>query len=109
MVSISRLERYCSGQGVRPVNPAPLSIIAMDDPEHTRQRRLVSKGFTPKRVRELSDHIQDLANQCIDEIQSEGRADFVPEFAIHVPIIVIAELLGLDPEMRQRLYKWSRT
>jgi len=108
VVEVSRNPaRYSSGDGVRPVNPAPLSIIAMDDPEHTRQRRLVSKGFTPKRVRDLSDHIRDLANQCIDEIQSKGRADFVPEFAIHVPIIVIAELLGLDPEMRQRLYKWS--
>ena len=108
VVEVSRnSKRYSSGQGVRPVNPAPLSIIAMDDPEHTRQRRLVSKGFTPKRVRALTERIEDLANQCIDEIQSKGRADFVPEFAIHVPIIVIAELLGLDPEMRQRLYQWS--
>jgi cytochrome P450 family 142 subfamily A polypeptide 1 len=108
VVEVSRNPgRYCSGEGIRPVNPAPLSIIAMDDPEHTRQRRLVSKGFTPKRVRELSDHIRELANQCIDEIQAKGRADFVPEFAIHVPIIVIAELLGLPSEMRERLYRWS--
>ena len=52
-------ERYSAAQGVRPRLAAPLSIIAMDDPEHTRQRRLVSTGFTPRKVRELGEHIRD--------------------------------------------------
>jgi cytochrome P450 family 142 subfamily A polypeptide 1 len=100
-------ERYSAAQGVRPKLAAPLSIIAMDDPEHTRQRRLVSQGFTPRRVRELGEHIRALSRQITDEIAVRGEVDFVREFAVHVPLIVIAELLGLDPEMRDRLYRWS--
>ncbi len=100
-------ERYCAAQGVRPRLAAPLSIIAMDDPEHTRQRRLVSKGFTPRRVRDLGEHIRALSRQITDEIADRGEIDFVRDFAVHVPLIVIAELLGLDPEVRDRLYQWS--
>jgi cytochrome P450 family 142 subfamily A polypeptide 1 len=100
-------ERYSAAQGVRPRLAAPLSIIAMDDPEHTRQRRLVSTGFTPRKVRELGDHIRALSRQITEEIADRGEVDFVRDFAVHVPLIVIAEMLGLDPETRSRLYQWS--
>ena len=100
-------ELYSAAQGVRPKVLAPMSIISMDDPEHTRQRRLVSKGLTPRVVRQLSDHIRDLSNQIIDEISATGTCDFVEDFAIHVPLIVIAELMGLDPDQRRQLYRWS--
>jgi cholest-4-en-3-one 26-monooxygenase len=100
-------ELYSAARGVRPKVAAPTSIISMDDPEHTRQRRLVSKGFTPRMVRQLSDHIRELSNQIIDEIAERGECDFVEDFAIHVPLIVIAELMGLDPDQRRNLYRWS--
>jgi cytochrome P450 family 142 subfamily A polypeptide 1 len=98
---------YSAAQGVRPKVAAPMSIIAMDDPEHTRQRRLINKGFTPRVVRELSDHMRELCNQILDEVQAAGEVDFVEDFAIHVPLIVIAELMGLDPTKRKQLYQWS--
>ena len=100
-------ERYSAADGVRPKIAAPMSIIAMDDPEHTRQRRLINRGFTPRMVRELTEHIRELSDQIIDEIQHKGECDFVEEFACHVPLIVIAELMGLDPDQRMRLYRWS--
>ena len=100
-------ERYSAAEGVRPKVAAPMSIISMDDPEHTRQRRLINRGFTPAKVRELTDHIRELSNQIIDEVAGRGSLDFVEEFAIHVPLIVIAEMMGLDPDQRTRLYKWS--
>jgi cytochrome P450 family 142 subfamily A polypeptide 1 len=100
-------ERYSAADGVRPKVAAPMSIISMDDPEHTRQRRLINRGFTPAKVRELTDHIRELSNEIIDEVAGRGSLDFVEEFAIHVPLIVIAELMGLDPDQRTRLYKWS--
>jgi len=102
-----RPERYCSGRGVRPKEIVPLSLISYDDPEHTRQRRMINRGFTPRRVRELAPHIQELSNELIDEIAHRGEVDFVEDFAIHVPLIVIAELLGLDPQDRKDLYRWS--
>ena len=98
---------YSAAQGVRPKVAAPMSIIAMDDPEHTRQRRLVNKGFTPRMVRQLADHIRDLSNRIIDDIAHRGECDFVEDVAMHVPLIVIAELMGLDPDQRQKLYRWS--
>lgn len=100
-------ELYSAAQGVRPKVAAPMSIISMDDPEHTRQRRLVSKGFTPRVVRQLTDHIRQLTNQIIDDIAERGECDFVEDVAIHVPLIVIAELMGLDPDQRHDLYRWS--
>jgi cytochrome P450 family 142 subfamily A polypeptide 1 len=100
-------ELYSAAQGVRPKVAAPMSIISMDDPEHTRQRRLINRGFTPARVRELADHMREITAELLDEVQERGRIDFVEDFAIHLPLIIIAEMLGLDPEQRNRLYKWS--
>ena len=100
-------ELYSAADGVRPNVAAPMSIISMDDPEHTRQRRLINRGFTPAKVRTLTDHIRELSNQIIDQVADRGSLDFVEEFAIHVPLIVIAELMGLDPNQRSKLYKWS--
>jgi cytochrome P450 family 142 subfamily A polypeptide 1 len=100
-------ERYSAAQGVRPRLAAPMSIISMDDPEHTRQRRLINKGFTPAKVRALAEHMAEVTNQIIDEVQHRGTCDFVEDFAIHLPLIIIAEMMGLDPEQRVRLYKWS--
>jgi cytochrome P450 family 142 subfamily A polypeptide 1 len=98
---------YCSKHGVRPKVAAPMSLISMDDPEHTRQRRLINKGFTPRQVKRMAPHIRDLTNEIIDEIEQRGEVDFIPDFAIHVPLIVIAELMGLDPAARKDLYRWS--
>lgn len=100
-------ELYCNGQGVRPVVAGDMSIITLDGDEHIRQRRLVNPGFTPRRVRELVPHIRELTQQLIDEIATKGSIDFVEEFAIHVPLIIICELLGLDPDQRMRMYRWS--
>jgi cytochrome P450 family 142 subfamily A polypeptide 1 len=79
----------------------------MDDPEHTRVRRLINRGFTPGRVRELTGHMKELTTELIDDIAQRGEIDFVEDFAIHLPLIIIAELIGLDPEQRQQLYRWS--
>ena len=100
-------QRYITSNGVRPKLKAPLSLLCEDDPEHTRQRRMINRGFTPARVRELMPHIRDLSNQIIDDVQAKGEIDFVEDFAIHVPLIVICELMGLDPETRLKMYRWS--
>jgi cytochrome P450 family 142 subfamily A polypeptide 1 len=108
LIHVSRSpEIYCNKFGVRPKGASDLSILALDDPEHTRQRRLVNRGFTPRQVRALIPHVRDLTNKVLDEVQGQGEIDFVEDFAIHVPLIVIAELLGLDPEIRMQLYGWS--
>lgn len=108
VVNVSRHpELYCSAEGVRPKGASELSLLAMDDPEHTRVRRLVNKGFTPRQVRAILPHVRELSAQLAREVADRGEVDFVEEVAIHVPLIVIAELMGLDPDTRMDLYRWS--
>lgn len=108
VTEVSRdVEHFSAAQGVRPLSPVPLSIVSMDDPEHARQRRLLSRGFTPRQVRSLTEHVRELTNTVIDEVQESGEIDFVGDLAMHVPLIVISELLGLDPDLRRTLYELS--
>jgi cytochrome P450 family 142 subfamily A polypeptide 1 len=100
-------ETYCSKYGVRPKIAGDMSIITLDGEEHTRQRRLINKGFTPRRVRDLIPHVRELTNQLVDEIAERGDLNFVDEFAVHVPLIIICEMLGLDPGQREKMYRWS--
>lgn len=102
-----RSDLWSAAQGVRPRVAADMSLIALDDPEHTRQRRLINRGFTPRRVRELAPHIRELANRIIDDVAERGEIDFVEELAAHVPLIIICEMMGLDPATRDRMYRWS--
>ena len=104
-------ELFCSRQGVRPKGGGAdnLSIVSMDDPEHAHQRRLVSRGFTPSRINALMQHIRDLARELIDKVAARGECDFVNDIAKPLPLIVIAELLGLPVDDRERLAFWSDT
>ena len=81
----------------------------MDDPEHTRVRRLVNKGFTPRQVRQILPHVRDLSAQLAREIQdARGEVDFVSEVAIHMPADRHRRAHGArsrDPP--QDLYRWS--
>ena len=108
VVEVSRHpERYSNTSGVRPKGASELSLLAMDDPEHTRVRRLVNRGFTPRQVRQILPHVRELSAELAREIEHRGEVDFVGDVAIHIPLIVIAELLGLDPDTRLQLYRWS--
>ncbi len=101
-------ETYCNRYGVRPKIAGDMSIITLDGEEHVRQRRLINKGFTPRRTRALIPHVRELTNQIVDEmVKKTGDVDFVSDFAVHVPLIVICELMGLDPEKRLAMYRWS--
>lgn len=103
-------ETFISGRGVRPKGESVnLSIASMDDPEHARQRRLIARGFTPKRIGELTDRIRAVTRELIDAVASRGECDFVADLAAPLPLIVIAELLGLPVDDRDRLRHWSDT
>jgi len=104
-------ELFCSAKGVRPKGGGAdsLSIVSMDDPEHARQRRLVSRGFTGARITGLLDHIRELARGLVDSVAARGSCDFVDEIAKPLPLIVIAEMLGLPVADRERLAHWSDT
>ncbi len=84
-----------------------LMMLNMDPPMHTRYRRLVNKGFTPKMVRDLEMRIVDYADGIIDAVSERGTADFVEEIAAELPLLVIAEILGVPQEDRRQVFDWS--
>ena len=84
-----------------------LKMVNMDPTMHTRYRRLVNKGFTPKMVRDLEAQIVGYADGIIDAVCERGTADFVEEIAAELPLLVIAELLGVPQEDRRMVFDWS--
>ncbi len=84
-----------------------LLMLNMDPPLHTRYRRLVNKGFTPRTVAQLHDRIHAATDTIIDRVIERGSADFVTEIAAELPLVVIAELLGVPDEDRHRMFDWS--
>jgi cholest-4-en-3-one 26-monooxygenase len=84
-----------------------LMMVTMDPPLHTRYRRLVNKGFTPRMVGELQQSIHRVADVIIDRICEAGSADFVIDVAAELPLVVLAELLGVPAEDRSKMFDWS--
>lgn len=80
-----------------------MSMLAMDDPEHLRMRALVSKGFTPRRIRELEPQVLTLARAHLDSAMQSDTFDFVAEFAGKLPMDVISELMGVPQPDRARI------
>jgi cholest-4-en-3-one 26-monooxygenase len=82
-------------------------MLTMDAPEHTRYRKLVNRGFTPRQMRMLEPHIRELTAQIIDDVIEKGGCDYVVDVAAEVPLQVIAEMLGVPQEDRHKLFEWS--
>ena len=78
-----------------------------DPPTHGRYRRLVDKVFTPRSIRALAPHIEAVANDLIDGFISKGECEFVAEFALPLPGIIIAEELGLDRKDLLTFKRWA--
>ena len=87
---------------LHPVEPP--SMLAVDPPEHTRYRRLVSKVFTARAVEGLRARVQELADELLDALAARGRgADLIRDYALELPVAVIAEILGVPPQRRGEL------
>jgi cholest-4-en-3-one 26-monooxygenase len=84
-----------------------LMLINQDPPHHTRLRMLVARGFTPKVIGSLEPSIRRAAKVIVDEVAAKGEADFVPSFAAELPLVVIADLMGVPQEDRHKLFEWS--
>ncbi|WP_280346325.1 cytochrome P450 [Nocardia neocaledoniensis] len=80
-----------------------MSFLAMDDPRHMRMRRLVYKGFTPKRVAEMEDRIREITLEHLEPALARGRFDWIDEVAGKLPMDVISELMGVPEADRAEL------
>jgi cytochrome P450 family 142 subfamily A polypeptide 1 len=98
---------FSNAGGIRPDNgPIPM-MIDMDDPAHWQRRKLVNRGFTPRRVREQEDGIRRTARTLIDAVGERGECDLVWDLAAWLPLIVIGDALGFAPPDREQLLRWS--
>jgi len=100
-------DTFSNAGGIRPDSGALPMMIDFDAPEHVRRRRLVSEGFTPRRIRESEEGIRTVCDAIIDRVCEVGSADFVRDIAAPLPMIVIGNMLGVAPEDRDDLLRWS--
>lgn len=85
------------------------SIIAMDPPKHTDIRSIVSRSFTPKVMREWEPRIHEIAVELLNSVQGQSEFDIVNDFSYPLPVIVIAEMLGVPSSEMKRFKDWSDT
>ncbi|CAM3206452.1 cytochrome P450 [Williamsia muralis] len=111
-----RPEDFSSGIGGTQIfdQPAELqeyrgSIIDMDNPEHARLRKIVSRGFTARNLSGLRDEIEETVSEILDEMSGTGECDFVEEFASLLPLRIIDNLLGIPREHEKFILEATNT
>ncbi|WP_339293407.1 cytochrome P450 [Paenibacillus sp. FSL W8-0187] len=85
------------------------NMLFSDPPDHKRLRGLVQKGFTPQRIADMRDHIQEIADNLLDAVSSKETIDLIDEYAFKLPIIVISEILGVPTEDQDKFRIWSNS
>jgi cytochrome P450 len=105
-------ERFESGKGILTLEigieyPSPPTMMHTDPPVHTRYRKLVQPGFAPSRIRALEEPLRVLVRSILDQLPTGEPVDIVPNLAEPYPVHVIADLLGIPDEDRDRFVLWS--
>jgi cytochrome P450 len=83
------------------------TMLFSDPPVQTRLRRLVSRDFTPRRIREMEPRIREIATRLLDDVERRGSFEVMADLANALPVMVIAEMLGVPPEQYQTFKEWS--
>ncbi|MDP9165055.1 MAG: cytochrome P450, partial [Actinomycetota bacterium] len=94
-----------SGRGQ--IEAGRFSMINMDAPQHSRLRKIIARGFTPRAVERLRDGLSQAAKDIAERAAAAGRGDFVQQVAAELPLHAIAGLLGVPPEDRSKLFHWT--
>jgi cytochrome P450 PksS len=89
-------------------DPLTRSMLHRDPPDHTRLRALVNKAFTPGLIERLRERVQRLADELLDPVQDRGQMELIRDYALPLPITIIAEMLGVPVEDRRMFSRWSR-
>jgi len=105
--ALRNIEVFSSAQGIGPERMSIPTMITRDPPGHRRLRSLVSKAFTPRMVAQMEGRIRQIIRHLLDAAVDSGSFDLVHDVAEPLPVIVIAEMLGVDPEHRAAFKRWS--
>ena len=99
--------RYKAGVAESQIELGRLSMINMDEPEHSRLRKIVSRAFTPSAVERLRAELDERAQRIAEEARASGSGDFVQQVAAELPLHAITGLLGVPLEDRKKLFDWT--
>lgn len=88
-------------------SPLRFNMLSVDPPDHTRLRGLVHRAFTAPFIERLRGRVQAIADELIDAVEAKGEMDLIDDFAFPLPILVIAEMLGVPGKDRDRIREWS--
>ncbi|GAB4192045.1 MAG: cytochrome P450 [Roseiflexaceae bacterium] len=91
----------------RLARPMMQQMLDQDPPNHTRLRGLVHKAFTPRRIEQLAERVQHLADELLDAAAPRGEIDLINQYALPIPVTIIAEMLGVPPADRPTFQRWS--
>jgi cytochrome P450 len=83
------------------------TVLFSDPPTHTRLRRLVSRAFTPKRIKDLEPRIREITDGLLDRAEAKGELEIMADLATPLPVMVIAEMLGVSPQEYGQFKHWS--
>jgi cytochrome P450 family 142 subfamily A polypeptide 1 len=98
---------FTSAFGVRLGNAPKIGLIDEAEPRHGKLRGLINKGFTPRMVKKLEIAFRAIVKESLDAIAKQGHCEFVEDVAVPLPLAVIAEMIGIRREDRQRFHEWS--
>jgi cytochrome P450 len=107
-------EIYCSGKGATSVIDLPPQMneffggmINLDDPRHGKQRRIISRGFTPRSLGRIESSVEERARGVIDRVIDKGECDFVSEIAAPLPLEIICDMMGIPEGQSQFVFEHS--
>ena len=106
-----QVERMLEIMRTLPFSPeemlAARNMISVDAPDHERMRKIVSRGFTPRRIASYELKVHAIVDRCMEKLRLDGRFDLVEDLAIPVPTLIIAKMLGVEPERYGDFRRWS--
>jgi cytochrome P450 family 142 subfamily A polypeptide 1 len=100
-------EIFTSEHGVRPGANFTIGLIDEGEPRHGKLRALINRGFSPRMVTKLESVFLDIVTESIDAVAKKGECDFVDDIAVPLPLLLIAEMIGIHRKDRDRFHRWS--
>jgi len=101
--SVERMQRDDMAEEDMPIE----SILSLDPPRHRQLRSLISQAFTPRSIASLAPRITQITNEYLDKVAATGQMDVIQDLSYPLPVIIIAELLGVPAEDRAQFKRWS--
>jgi cholest-4-en-3-one 26-monooxygenase len=99
--------RFAEGMSREDIEMQRVIMLNVDPPDHTKLRRIVSRGFTPRAIRMIEEALSERAENIVKEAAAQGSGDFVTQVACELPLQAIAELIGVPQDERTKIFDWS--